>query len=125
MGLGTPTGSDTAVPEQDEFLAVLGNRVAETRKAAGITQEELAEALDTTVQTISRWERGHMALSLQRLKGMADVLGVGLGGLLDVHRPRPKPNPDDEIQRIWRRLDPKRRELLLRIARNVEDFDPE
>ena len=41
MGLGTPTGSDTAVPEQDEFLAVLGNRVAETRKAAGITQEEL------------------------------------------------------------------------------------
>lgn len=125
MGLEPPTGSDRGVSEQDEFLTVLGNRVAETRKAAGITQEELAEALETTVQTISRWERGHMALSLQRLRGIADLLGIGLGELLDVHRPQPKPNPEDEIQRIWRRLDPKRRKLLLRIARNVEGFEPE
>lgn len=36
----------------------LGNRIAECRKKAGLSQEALAAKLDISRQAVSRWETG-------------------------------------------------------------------
>lgn len=36
----------------------IGRSIAEQRRRLGLTQEQLAETLDVTNKTISRWERG-------------------------------------------------------------------
>lgn len=36
----------------------LGNQIKELRKQKNMTQEQLAEALGLTVQSVSKWETG-------------------------------------------------------------------
>lgn len=36
----------------------LGNRIAELRREAGLTQEQLAGMLGVTYQAVSKWETG-------------------------------------------------------------------
>ncbi len=65
-----------------KFLATLGQKIAAARKLKGLTQNDLAEAANVEPETISRFERGMTAPSLQRLIEIASVLGVGLHTLL-------------------------------------------
>ena len=39
-------------------LAKIGNFIAQRRKAAGLTQMQLAERLNITDRAVSKWERG-------------------------------------------------------------------
>lgn len=59
----------------------LGKRVAELRKAAELTQAQLAEKVGVAVETISRLERGSAIPSLARLEGIARALRVELPDL--------------------------------------------
>ena len=65
-----------------KFLTKLGQEIAAARKLKGFTQNDLAEAANVEPETISRFERGMTAPSLQRLIEIADILGVGLNTLL-------------------------------------------
>jgi transcriptional regulator with XRE-family HTH domain len=56
----------------------LGRRVAQHRKAAGLTQAELAERVDVTTETISRLERGAFVPRTSRLNDIANAMGVKL-----------------------------------------------
>lgn len=49
--------------QNDERLVVLGERLREARKAAGVSQEKLAGIFDVHVNTIRNWERGRAACS--------------------------------------------------------------
>lgn len=64
----------------------LANRVglalARIRSERGYTQEILAERLDVTVETISRFERGIVLPTLPRLYELAEVLAVPVTELL-------------------------------------------
>lgn len=51
-----------------------GAVIAKYRKAAGITQAELAEKLELSNDAVSRLERGHIALSVSRLFELAFVI---------------------------------------------------
>lgn len=57
-------------------------RIRAMRKTAGLTQPELAEAVDRDTSTISRWERGQMDFSVSDLIRMAEVLGCAPGQLI-------------------------------------------
>ena len=61
----------------------LGRRIAAYRRIAGFTQEELAEKLHVTPETISRFERGVIAPSFERLELMASVFHMTLRDLFD------------------------------------------
>jgi len=68
----------------DQFLEELGARIAEKRKEQGLTQEELAECVGVTNQTISLAELGKTALKVdnffkitERLEVTADYLLTG------------------------------------------------
>ena len=54
----------------------LGKRIKELRLAKGWTQAALAEALGCESMTVSRYERGEYAPSIEMLEQIANVLGV-------------------------------------------------
>ncbi len=60
----------------------LGKAIGARRKARSLTQDDLAGMVDVDVETISRFERGAVLPSLQRLCRVAVALDVGLGELL-------------------------------------------
>lgn len=54
----------------------LGVRIKELRTMRKISQEQMAEALDTTRQRYSRLENGQIDISFVMIKDIAKVLGV-------------------------------------------------
>lgn len=53
-------------------------RLKETRQQAGLTQEEVAEQLNTAQVIISRYENGRQELSFARAIDLADLYKVSL-----------------------------------------------
>lgn len=53
-----------------------GERLAEARQQAGLTQEQLAERLGTSQRVIAHWERTPVALRADQLAALASALGV-------------------------------------------------
>ena len=54
----------------------IGHRVRLARKKRGMTQEQLAEAAERAVETISNIERGHSYTGIETLERLAEVLGT-------------------------------------------------
>lgn len=52
------------------------------RKAAGLTQEQLAEKLFVTRQAVSKWERGESQPDLDTVAALAELYGVTVDELL-------------------------------------------
>ena len=61
----------------------LGKRIAELRKAKGLTQEGLAEKADYSVEFISFVERGINAPSVEGCQRLATALMVKVKDLFD------------------------------------------
>jgi transcriptional regulator with XRE-family HTH domain len=60
------------------------NRIKAIRKAARITQEELAEKLSFNRATVSKYENGDISLSLEMLRKIAAALNVDWTELVPV-----------------------------------------
>ena len=61
----------------------LGENIRERRKALGMTQETLGEALGMAPQTVSKWERDESMPDAALLPGLAETLGCSLDRLFD------------------------------------------
>lgn len=59
-----------------------GNKIYNLRKAKNLTQAQLAEILNVSPKTISRWETGEGYPEISILKPLADALGVTVDDLL-------------------------------------------
>jgi transcriptional regulator with XRE-family HTH domain len=59
----------------------LGKKIARYRNNLGLTQAELAEAVNVQPETISRIETGHRAASLELLPRLARALELNLSEL--------------------------------------------
>jgi len=73
----------------------LGKTVRRLRKSKDMTQEQLAEAVECNVDTISNIERGAKAARLDTIVGIAAVFGVEVGELFDV---QPRNLPDETLK---------------------------
>ena len=76
---------------------MLRENIYTLRRKAGLSQEQLAERLEVTRQTISKWEGGHSVPDLEKLQAMAAVFGVPLDELTGTQEPAPRqqaPKPD-------------------------------
>lgn len=60
----------------------MGSFIAALRRAAGLTQKELAEKLNVSDKSVSRWERDESAPDLSLLPVIAEVFGVSCDELL-------------------------------------------
>lgn len=70
----TPLGT----PRMNTLAERLGHRIARQRRAAGLTQAELAERVDVQPETISRLETGKRAVSLERMALISESLDLEL-----------------------------------------------
>ena len=86
--------SDPELPEFDRepwaqaVLTELGAAIREARKAAGMTQEALAEALDRTQTAVSYWEAGKRDPGVPDLLRIAEALNVPAASLLPDRAPK-------------------------------------
>lgn len=60
----------------------LGERIAEKRKAKGLKQDELAEALGVSAQAVSKWENDISCPDIMTLPDLAQRLGCTVDELL-------------------------------------------
>jgi ribosome-binding protein aMBF1 (putative translation factor) len=68
--------------ERSRLRRAFGRRIAEARRRAGLTQTELAEALDVRSWMINRYERGRSAPRFDVIVRLRGALGVSLDYLL-------------------------------------------
>ena len=59
----------------------IGNRILELRKKRNITQEQLAEKVGVSRQTISKWELGETAPDLVQAKKLSKIFNISLDDL--------------------------------------------
>ena len=60
----------------------LGEKIAKKRKDLGMTQNEFAEKMSVTRQTVSRWEAGTVYPDIDKISDIADLLHVSCDYLL-------------------------------------------
>lgn len=72
--------------------AYTGKQIAQMRKALGLTQKELAEALHVTDKAVSKWERGVNFPDLGLMEDLAQALGTTPAVLLGLEN-----MPRDEV----------------------------
>lgn len=86
----------------------------EWREHRELSQQQLADRLDTSVASISRIESGTQPYTQDVLEALADALGTDPASLL-------MRNPDDPeaIWSLWENAKPGQRKMIVDIARTV------
>lgn len=112
-----------------DIFAYVGSRIRELRTnfaGKGLTQEALADEMEVTTNTISRWETATYQPSLQDLDKLARILGVTLSSFFPPEHQPKKDEPLSALLRSAKGLDPKDLEELRRYAefRRASAFYP-
>ena len=79
---------------------MLAERIYNLRKRRGLSQEQLAEALGVSRQTVSKWERGAASPELGKLRTMAELFGVSLDELAGGGEARSAPESGPKLGRL-------------------------
>jgi transcriptional regulator with XRE-family HTH domain len=67
---------------QAQLSQIVGKLVAKKREAAGLTQEDVGERINLSVEGYARIERGITPLSVSRLVKLADIFGCSITELV-------------------------------------------
>ena len=78
-------------------LSGVGQRIAEARASALLTQNEVSIALDVTIGTVQAWEYERAALTLRRAAELAELYGVSIDHIATGESPR---REDPRIRKI-------------------------
>lgn len=70
-------------------------KLREARVKAGLSQEELAQLMDVSRQTISKWENGVVRPSAKNLARLSQALGVSMDALLGLQPLQPPERPEE------------------------------
>jgi len=111
-------------------MATFGDRLRRTRKALGLTQEEVGLRVDVSKQTVSNWENGHDVPSFHALTRLVEKLNApadwlllgpaeGRGHVRDASAAyHAGVTPDEaDLLAAYRRMSPRRRAALLEMIR--------
>ena len=66
----------------DDIKDIIAKNIADLRRRKGMTQTELAQALQYSDKAVSKWERGESLPDVKVLKALADIFGVTLDYLV-------------------------------------------
>lgn len=61
----------------------LGNKILNLRKKSNLSQEQLAEQLNVTRQTISKWELEETSPDIKQAKKLSEIFKISLDELVD------------------------------------------
>jgi transcriptional regulator with XRE-family HTH domain len=68
--------NDARDPKQQQFRKEFGQRLAEARRRAGLSQAQIATSTGTSPSAPGQWERGYALPQLDTLRKVSDALGV-------------------------------------------------
>ena len=94
----------------------IGNQIKTFRKSAGFTQDELAKRLNTTKQTISRYEKGDRKANQDMLFELCDIFGVSIDDFFPSQNETLQSPTTSPIQTIYDELNPPRQVKVLNYA---------
>jgi transcriptional regulator with XRE-family HTH domain len=70
------------MPKMTQNMVTFGKKLADARKAKGISQSELARLLNTNHSIIGKYERDEVKPSIDVVKNLADMLDTTVAYLL-------------------------------------------
>lgn len=82
------------------LLSQIGRRIYNCRRSISLTQEQLAEKMDVSVQMISNLERGNKEIKISNLIRLSSILGVSLDYLLTGKEVRDNDNLSKKISKL-------------------------
>lgn len=94
----------------------IGNQIKTFRKSAGFTQDELAKRLNTTKQTISRYEKGDRKANQDMLFELCDIFGVSIDDFFPSQNETLQSPTTSPIQTIYDQLHQPRQAKVLNYA---------
>jgi len=101
----------------------IGQRIQQARRTKGMTQDQLAQAVDVSRSAVAQWETGRAGQVTGNLTRIAAVLDVGVEFLThgaDKFAPATTGQGDElALLRLYRACDPDDRQTLLRLARRL------
>ena len=95
-------------PEDQAFYRALGQRLAERRKGCGLTQQQLADSLGISQQTLAHYEVGRLRVAVSMLGPVAAALDATVAELLEepaakgAGRRGPTPALQRQLERVAR-----------------------
>lgn len=97
---------------------IIGENIKKARKAAKLTQEQLAEEMGGSCsnKVISRYEKGEVEMGVQTLIDIAENLEVPVDSLMPERVQIHTESEDDEMSRLFSGLNTENREMLLKMA---------
>lgn len=108
--------------EPPGHLVRLGRRLAELRRRRGLSQADLAEAVGTATESVSRIERAVAIPSLGMLARIASVLGVEVEHLFSARVPEARRRLDPDVGKLVALVQSKPAAVRRRIVRLVRLF---
>lgn len=102
------TTSRNTVNTKDElFFKAMGARIASARKVQRLTQQQLADQLGISQQTLAHYEVGRLRVPASMLPDLAQILTITVDELLGQGKPKepkgkrgPAPRLQQQIDRI-------------------------
>ena len=94
----------------------IGNQIKTFRKSAGFTQDELAKRLNTTKQTISRYEKGGRKANQDMLFELCDIFGVSIDDFFPSQNEALQAPTTSPIQTIYDQLEDDRQKKVVTYA---------
>ena len=76
----------------------MGQKIKQLRYKTGLTQEQLAEQMGVSAQSVSKWETGASMPDISLLPILAETFGVSIDELFDLTREQRFLNPLSNIR---------------------------
>lgn len=83
-----------------------GKKLLDARKKANLSQEEIAEKLNITRQTVSKWESNETVPNINQVKLLAKIYKISLEELLNYNK------IDEEIESIIKKANTKTQDKI-------------
>lgn len=87
--------------EEQALRETIAQRIAFFRRQAGQTQAELAETLNYSDKSVSKWERAEGVPDIYVLVRIAALYGVTVNDLIAPETPQPAPRRDAKTTRVF------------------------
>ena len=99
-----------------------GRLIAERRKQLGLTQKALADQLDVSDRTISKWERGAGFPDISLIEPLSDALNLTVLELLHGEEQPTAPEQDHSARETLQAIEPQVRQIKTRFQKSVLIF---
>ncbi len=75
----------------------LGERLFELRKAKNLTQDDMAEKLNVTRQTVSKWETNQSTPDFDKIMPLCELFEIGVEELLTGKKPEEQQKKEEKV----------------------------